>query len=288
MTDITTDLARTLVADQFPHWADLPLRPVARQGWDNRTFRLGDDLTVRLPSGAAYVPAIAKEDRHLPALAQHLPIPIPEPVATGRPTDAYPHPWSIRRWLPGTPLIDAEDIDQHQFALDLAAILRTLRSVPVEGPAGGAHSFHRGCHPSAYADHVQNALRTLEGTIDTRACQAIWDQAMATVWARPGVWFHGDIAVGNLLTEGGRLSALIDFGTCGTGDPACDLQIAWTYFTGPARRAFRDAVGLDEDTWARARGWTLWKALIMVAGTPGPEADTQARILADVIADPID
>jgi aminoglycoside phosphotransferase (APT) family kinase protein len=61
------------------------------------------------------------------------------------------------------------------------------------------------------------------------------------------------------------LSAVIDFGTCGVGDPVCDLVIAWTLFTGDSRAAFRAAVGLDPATWARARGWALWKALISLA-----------------------
>ncbi|MER7130604.1 hypothetical protein [Streptosporangium saharense] len=61
MTDITVDLVRALVAGQFPHWKDLPVRPVARQGWDNRTFRLGASLAVRLPSVEGYVAAVEEE-----------------------------------------------------------------------------------------------------------------------------------------------------------------------------------------------------------------------------------
>ena len=80
------------------------------------------------------------------------------------------------------------------------------------------------------------------------------------------MWFHGDVAAGNLLVSGGELSAVIDFGTSGVGDPACDLVIAWTLLEEPARRVFRRETGLDGDTWARARGWALWKALLGVSG----------------------
>jgi aminoglycoside phosphotransferase (APT) family kinase protein len=286
----TTAIVEALIADQFPHWAHLPVTPVPRQGWDNRTFRLGTDLSVRLPSAAAYVAAVAKEDQCLPALAAHLPLPVPEPVAIGRPSEAYPHPWSVRRWLEGETLLDAPDVDRGRLADDLGKILTILRAVPAAGgPAAGQHSFYRGCHPSAYADQVQRSLRLLEGAVDTEACQAVWDAGMRSVWARGPVWFHGDIAPGNLLTTDGVLSALIDFGTCGVGDPACDLQIAWTYFTGDERRRFRAAAGLDDATWARARAWTLWKALIMIAGISGTDDDgAQARNLAAVLADPID
>ncbi|GAA2146058.1 aminoglycoside phosphotransferase family protein [Glycomyces algeriensis] len=290
MTDITADLVTTLVADQFPQWAHLPVAPVPRQGWDNRTFRLGETLAVRLPSGPGYVAAVAKEDRALPVLAAHLPVPVPAPVATGTPSPEYPHPWSVRRWLDGEALMDAGDVDRSRLAADLGAILTELRHVPsAGGPAAGAHSFYRGCHPSAYADQVQESLRILAGTVDAAACTAVWESAMRTVWTGAPVWFHGDIAPGNLLTSGGALTALIDFGTCGVGDPACDLQIAWTYFTGPDRARFRDAAGLDDGTWARARAWTLWKALIMMSGVSGTDPEgVQAANLAQVLADPLD
>ncbi|PRY62345.1 aminoglycoside phosphotransferase family protein [Glycomyces artemisiae] len=289
MTEPTADLARALVAEQFPHWSHLPVEPVARQGWDNRTFRLGDELTVRLPTGPTYALAVAKEDRVLPLLAAHLPLPVPAPVATGAPSADYPHPWSVRRWLTGNTLQDS-DIDRTECARDLGAALTALRAVPAaDGPAAGRHSFYRGCHPSAYADEVQLALHRLDGEIDTAACEAVWDAGMRTVWQGPPVWFHGDVSPGNLLAEHGRLSALIDFGTCGTGDPASDLQIAWGYFDFEERRVFRAAAGLDAGTWARARAWTLWKALIMIAEVSGSDPDgVQRRILKAVLDDPLD
>jgi aminoglycoside phosphotransferase (APT) family kinase protein len=289
MVEPTADLARALVAEQFPHWAGLPVTPVERQGWDNRTFRLGDGLTVRMPTGPTYALAVAKEDRVLPVLARHLPVPVPEPVATGRPGEDYPHPWSIRRWLDGTTVQDSPDLDRVRLARDLGAVLTALRAAPAgEGPVAGHHSFYRGCHPSAYGDEVQRALERLGGTVDTDACEAVWAEGMRTVWQGPPVWFHGDIAVGNLLAADGRLSALIDFGTCGIGDPACDLQIAWGYFTGAERRVFREAAGLDDATWARARAWTLWKALVMIAGVSGTDPEgVQPRTLKEVLADPL-
>ncbi len=140
-----------------------------------------------------------------------------------------------------------------------------------------------------YGEQVRAALDTLGGTVDRAACERVWAEATATVWAGPGVWFHGDVAPGNLLVEGdGRLSAVIDFGTCGVGDPACDLVLAWTFLQPAARQVFRDAAGLDDDAWARARGWALWKALIVLAGSaaPGGRAEHE-RTLATVLADPV-
>ncbi|WP_392544409.1 phosphotransferase [Oryzobacter telluris] len=110
---------------------------------------------------------------------------------------------------------------------------------------------------------------------------------MASQWSADPVWFHGDVAVGNLLVRDGRLAAVIDFGTCGTGDPACDLVLAWTFCRGEEeRRVFADAVGLDDETWNRARGWALWKALITVVDPePRPSLDVQRAALEELLAD---
>jgi len=268
----TVGLVRALVAEQFPHWADLSVTPVARQGHDNRTFRLGDDLAVRLPAGADHAAAVQKEDRWLPVLAGHVAVAVPEVVATGGPGAGFPHPWSVRRWLPGAVLADAGPVDDERLGADLGRFLRELRRAPAaSGPAAGAHSFLRGRHPSSYDAEVRAALPRLDQAARA-ACVDIWARALATSWEGDPVWFHGDLAPGNVLLVDGRLSAVIDFGTCGVGDPACDLVIAWTGLDDAGRAAFRDAVDLDEGTWARARGWALWKALVT-----GPDSALRAE-----------
>ncbi|MFF2045571.1 aminoglycoside phosphotransferase family protein [Kitasatospora sp. NPDC058170] len=289
MTDITADLVRELVAEQFPQWSDLPVSPVEPQGWDNRTFRLGAELAVRLPSAEGYVAAVEKEDRSLPALARFLPLPVPEVVATGRPNGRYPFPWSVRRWLAGDTVAGATELDRTVLARDLGDVLTALREVPTEhGPAGGRHSYFRGCHPSVYGDQVETALATLGDTVDAVACEAVWANALTSAWPNAPVWFHGDVAPGNLLVTGGRLSAVIDFGTCGVGDPACDLVMAWTYFEGEERQVFRKAAGLSDEVWRRARGWALWKALATMGGLSGPDPEGfQTRVLAEVLHDPV-
>ncbi|PRX96841.1 aminoglycoside phosphotransferase family protein [Allonocardiopsis opalescens] len=289
MPEITAELVRTLIAAQFPQWSGLPIVPVERQGWDNRTFRLGDELAVRLPSGESYAAAVAKEDRWLPVLAKALPLPVPEVVATGRPGGGYPFPWSVRRWMSGETLADAHGVDRTALARDLGAFLTALRAVPAtRGPAAGRHCYWRGCHPSVYGDQVQDALVTLEDEVDAAACEDVWARALTSAWPQAPVWFHGDVAAGNLLAAGGGLSAVIDFGTCGVGDPACDLVMAWTYFEGHERQVFREAAGLSDDTWRRARGWALWKALATMGGLSSPDPDGfQNRVLAEVLADPV-
>ncbi|MFD7623053.1 phosphotransferase [Streptomyces sp. NPDC059802] len=92
------------------------------------------------------------------------------------------------------------------------------------------------------------------------------------------MWFHGDIGGNNLLVTDGKLSAVIDFVTSGIGDPACDLVIAWAML----REAFRHTVGQDDATWARARGWALWKSLLTLTQCPDPR-DGRVAIHLDVI-----
>ncbi|MFD4959572.1 aminoglycoside phosphotransferase family protein [Microbacterium sp. NPDC058389] len=284
---IDAALVSALVAEQFPHLADLPVRPVPRQGWDNRTFRLGDELTVRLPSAEGYAAAVEKEERALRFLDGRLPVSVPGVVAVGAPGPDYPFPWSVRRWLPGDTVAAASSLDQVALAEDVGGMLAALRALPTHaGAAAGRHSFYRGSHPSAYSDQVQTALERLD--VDAEACAGIWLTATTSAWECAPVWFHGDVAVGNLLTLEGRLSAVIDFGTCGVGDPACDLVLAWTHFRGEARTVFREAAGLDDATWRRARGWALWKSLVVLSGQSSPdEADEHRRILAEVLADPV-
>lgn len=286
--DIDERVVAELIEEQFPRWANMPVRAVARQGWDNRTFRLGDDLSVRLPRAEPYAAGVQKESRALDFLDGRLPVSVPSVVALGEPGRGYPLPWSIRRWLDGDTVDESAGLDRVRLAIDLGSLLRVLMSLPVDaGTAAGRHSFYRGSHPSAYSDEVQTALEQLHGRVDAERCRSVWLTATTSAWGSPPVWFHGDVAVGNLLVSDGRLSAMIDFGTCGVGDPACDLVMAWTYFEGDARDAFRDAVGLDAATWRRARGWALWKALVTLSSGSGPGADDSLRVLDEVLADPL-
>jgi len=286
---ISVDLVRRLVDSQFPQYAGLPVRPVRFDGWDNRTFHLGDELTVRLPSAEGYVPQVEKEHRWLPYLAPRLPLPIPTPVALGGPGEGYPFPWSIYGWLDGETADQGRVDDLEVFAADLAAFLTALQRVDATGgPTYGLHSAYRGGPLATYADEAMRAMAVLADELDLDAVSAVWEAAMASEWVRPPVWFHGDISMGNLLVRGGRLAAVIDFGTAGVGDPACETVIAWTRFTAASRAAFRAGLDLDSATWARGRGWALWKALIVLVGareTDPVTAAVQRRVIAEVVAD---
>ena len=275
---ITPVLVSRLVAAQFPRWASLPVTPVDLDGWDNTTFRLGEDLAVRLPSADPYVQQVNKEHRWLPLLAPQLPFAIPQPVAKGAPGCGFPRSWSVYRWLAGDHATVERVTDLERFATDLADFLAALYTADAGGgPAPGKHNFFRGGPLTTYDREARDAISTLHAEIDTDAATEVWESALSARWHGAPVWIHGDVTAANLLVAKGRLSAVIDFGCSAVGDPACDLTIAWTFFFGDSREAFRERLPLDDGTWARGRGWALWKALITLAKeleTNGAEADS--------------
>ncbi|WP_335939587.1 aminoglycoside phosphotransferase family protein [Streptomyces sp. PTD5-9] len=280
---IDAALVKRLIADQFPRWGHLPVVPVAVDGWDNRTYRLGDDMAVRLPTAAGYAPAVGKECDWLPRLAPALPVPVPTVLAKGAPGAEYPYPWSVRGWLPGETASPERVDDMTRFATGVAGFILALQRCDSRGgPPAGAHSGYRGASPAHYDDETRRCLAALSGRIDTVRATETWQAALDAEWRGTPVWFHGDVGGNNLLVTDGRLSAVIDFGTSGIGDPACDLVIAWTMLRDESREAFRHAVGQDDGTWARARGWALWKSLLTLTQCSGPE-DERVAVHLDVI-----
>ena len=287
--DIDAALARRLLVEQFPRWAALPIKRVELDGWDNRTFRLGSDMAVRLPSAEAYAAQVEKEHRWLPRLAPLLPLPIPVPLAMGMPAESFPWHWSVYRWLDGEVATIGSIDDLPLFATTLGRFLDVLQHIdPADGPPPGRHNFFRGGPLTTYDAQTRDTIAALHGKIDAHAATAVWEAALAATWHDAPVWVHGDVAPSNLLVREGQLSAVIDFGCSGVGDPACDLVIAWTVFSGESREEFRAALPLDAATWARGRGWALWKALITLAqhmNTNAIEASKARRVIDEVLAD---
>ena len=285
---LNVGLVQQLVATQFPQWAALPVQAAEPQGWDNRTFRLGTELSARLPSAQGYVAQVEKEHRWLPLLADSLSWPVPVPVALGQPGYGYPFPWSVYGWLAGQPAGTADLPDLCAFAADVARFLRDLQAVDSgDGPPAGAHSSYRGGPLVTYDEDTQECLTELDGWIDTEGARAVWNAALAAHEEVRPVWFHGDMAVNNLLVHEGRLVGVIDFGCCGVGDPACDLVLAWTLFSGESRTVFRAGLAADTRLWARARGWALWKALLQLREfrAAGGEVTAARRVLLEILED---
>ena len=240
-------------------------------------------MSIRLPSAAAYAEKVEKEQYWLPKLATQLPLPIPTPLAMGVPGEGYPYNWSIYSWIEGETVAPERISDMTKFATDLAYFLVALHKIDTtDGPIAGSHNFYRGGALSIYDAETRHAITTLTDKAYAESCKNVWDEALSSTWQGTPVWVHGDVAVGNLLVKNGHLSAVIDFGGMGIGDPACDLVMAWTFLEGEGREAFRAALNLDNATWARARGWALWKALCHPL--PGKEAEAR-HVIDEVIED---
>ena len=258
------DLVRRLLRSQFPEWAGLPVRRVESAGTDNALYRLGEDLVVRMPRVESALGQAEKERRWLPRLAPHLPLAIPTPIARGEPGEGYPWGWSVYGWLEGENATIDRITDRRLLAADLARFIAALQEIDsTGGPLAGSHNFYRGV-PLAMRDKpTRKALASCGGLIDTEAALAAWEASLhVPLWEDAPVWVHGDIQSGNLLAVDGQLSAVIDFGGLGVGDPAVDLIVAWNLLSADARPILREALDIDDATWLRGRGWALSVSLI--------------------------
>jgi aminoglycoside phosphotransferase (APT) family kinase protein len=251
-------LVRGLLVDQFPEWAELPLRRVEPSGTVNAIFRLGEELSVRLPRHRGPTRPGSVGLDWLPRLAPLVPLEIPVPVGQGRPGEGYPWFWEVHTWLDGE-TVPVEEIDAIQAARDLAALVAALQRVdPTGGPPG------RGIPLAERADQITGWFDRFDGDPGAREQ---WERIVATVppWDGPPVWHHGDLDCRNWLVRDRRISGVIDWEAMGVGDPACDVMVAWKLHSAAARDAFREALPTDDATWGRARGWAVSQAVAALA-----------------------
>lgn len=281
-------LVRRLVGGQFPRWAGLAVKRVPSGGTVNAMYRLGEDLVVRLPLVAGGAGDVVLEREWLPRLASRLPVAVPEVLAAGEPAEGYPWPWSVGRWLAGkNPEADALS-EPVRLAQDLAEFVAAMRKIDLPG----APEAHRGGPLASLDVETRASIEALRGIpeedVDCDAVTAVWEEALRAPGAGSRVWLHADLMPGNLLVDGGRLTAVIDFGCLGVGDLACDLFPAWNLLPVEAREVFREALAVDDATWVRGRGRTLSQALIALPyyRTSNPAMANNARhVIREVLAE---
>lgn len=259
---------KKLIADQFKEYRELEIKKIKLQGHDNTTFKLGADLLIAFPNGPQYAKRVSKYYHFLPEVQKKVSIRIPQIVHVGEPADLYPYQWTIGKWIEGVStnfLIDS--IDLSQFAFQLASELKSFKEIYFDSidMIPSQDNWWRGGDLRIYHGEVIDSLKILGNSVDGDRINKIFSQALASKWQGNGIFVHGDIALGNSIYKDNALFGLIDFGTMVIGDPACDLMIAYTVFEGSSRKIFQDTVQYDKDTWMRAMGWTLWKAVIELA-----------------------
>jgi aminoglycoside phosphotransferase (APT) family kinase protein len=253
---------RRMLREQHPDLADLPLRRLGA-GWDTEVFRLGRDLTVRVPRRALGAQLIGTELAWLPGLAGTLPLPVPAPVRAGTPTDDYPWPWSVCRYVPGRPI--GADVPGGRSAPQAAAALAGfLSALHVPAPPGAPRNTYRGVPLADRAEAFARALAAVPAHQRPAAGQA-WRRALAAPPPGRDTWLHGDLHGLNVLAQRGRLTGVIDFGDLCVGDPATDLACAWLLLDAPGRRHLRALLDRPDGDWERGRGWALYLAVMFAA-----------------------
>lgn len=284
--DIDINLVNRLLSKQFPQWSHLEVKQVISAGTDNALYRLGEDMVIRLPRIEKAAKHIEKESVWLPQIASFLPVAIPKPLVKGAPDEEYPYSWSVYNWLEGeNPTVESVKQNPGILAKDLAEFINALHNVKLtDGPPA-----RRGAPLQTQDAAARKAIEELHGMIDTDTVTAIWNESLQVPqWSESAVWVHGDLMPMNLLVQNARLSAVLDFGGLGTGDPACDLIPAWNFLPSSVRNDFRSVLHVDDATWLRGRGWALSIALVQLPyykDTNPVMADNARHTIREVIAD---
>jgi aminoglycoside phosphotransferase (APT) family kinase protein len=264
---VTPDLARALLRLQHTDLAALPISTL-ENGWDNVMLRLGDDLALRMPRRAVSALLILKEQAWLPVLAPRLPLPVPAPLRTGEPALGYPYAWSVTPFFEGDPAdLAPPDPDQ---AGALAAFLKALHQpAPEQAPPNPYRGVALAERTAAFDGRLAEAER-LRGPLPA-GLRRVWTAASAAPIDAPRTWLHGDLHGRNVLTRGGRLAAVIDWGDLAAGDPACDLAAIWMLLPqSDARARALAAYRPSAASELRARGWAALMGVMLASITDNP------------------
>lgn len=264
--DVTADMVRRLVDDQFPQWRHLPLRDVVSEGTVNAIFRVGDDLVARFPlrgldaaEARAWLESEAAAARELAAVS---PVPTPVPVALGDPGHGYPLPWAVQTWLPGRVVTLDDPGASVAFADDLAGFIVSLRAADT-----GGRRFSGSGRGGDLQDHdawMEICFRESDALLDVARLRGLWRELRRLPRTSPDVMSHGDLIPGNVLVRDGRLAGVLDGGGFGPADPALDLVSAWHLLGREPRERLRHVLACSDVEWARGMAWAFQQAMGLV------------------------
>ncbi|WP_380172226.1 aminoglycoside phosphotransferase family protein [Kineococcus sp. DHX-1] len=258
-------LVRALVRSQRPDLAGLPILD-AGGGTDNTMFRLGQAHVARFPRTPEKVVPLRKELTWLPRLGPHLPQPVPTPVHAGQPDTDYPFPWAVFEWIPGDDAGAGQITDWACYGRDMARFVTALHSTDLMGATRrGDLDWYRGGRVQQLEDRVAACFTEVRARsrvdphldLDVDRLERLWSAALELPDpVAPHVWLHGDLRPANVLTRNGQLCAVLDFGALSVGWPDVEHVVAWD-MPAAGRTTYRQVLGVDALTWARARAWAI-------------------------------
>ena len=275
--DITPELIRELLQAQHPDLADLPLAYLS-EGWDNIMFRLGDEMTVRLPRRAKAADLLKNEQDWLPILTKDFPIPTPIPIRNGQPTDFYPWHWSVLPWFKGT-TANLQQPDDDQVDVFVECLKKLHHPAPNNAPTNP----YRGVPLVEGAEKIEERLTRLKANTNfiTPKIKKIWKEATEAPYATENCWLHGDLHTRNILVHEGKISGIIDWGDMTSGDVANDLVPIWMLWENPkTRQRALDAYEVTPEILVRAKGWLIYFCAVLLDSglVDNPEHAEMGRI----------
>ena len=258
---ITLELVSQLIHQQFPHFSNLPLKPVQSMGTVNAIYRLGKEHYVRLPLMKEYEMSLQKEIMILSTIKKHVSLPIPNPIGIGQPTNDYPLTWAIYEWLPGD-TYDSNLVEEDLTAKTLARFVNELQLMPITdtAPKAGRKALLE------LNEQTILAIHQCSGDIDVEKTLIAWKELVNTTpWNQKPVWIHSDLLKPNLLIHQQQLRAIIDFGSSGIGDPAFDMTPAWDVLTtDKGQQLFKEQVNVTDEVWLRGKAYALHQAALII------------------------
>ena len=263
---IDVDVARAMIADQFPEYRHVPVVPIAATGTENAIFRIGSDLSARFPlrsaTAAKQAERLQQEATAMEEFARHCPVATPQPIAIGKPGPRYPMPWLLQSWVDGEVATHDSHAASDTFALGLADLIRSLRSADTRGRRFDRQG--RGGHFPDHDDWMSICLDNSQGLLDVDRLRGLWARLRALPRSAADIMNHGDLIPANLLVRGEHLVGVLDCGGFGPADPALDLVAAWHLHDRDRREIVRSRLGSDDVEWKRGAAWAFQQAMGLV------------------------
>lgn len=250
---IDADIARSMIAEQFPVYRHEPIEPLRGAGTDHAIFRIGTSVAARFPlrpeDASACAERLRGEAAAMSEFARHSPFPAPRPIGLGRPGPRYPLPWSLQSWIDGTVATPDGVSASAVFARDLARLIAALRAAETQGRRFDGAG--RGGHLPDHDPWIETCFKESAGLLDVPRLREMWARLRDLPRSGPDVMCHKDLIPANLLVGGEHLVGVLDAGKFGAADAALDLVAGWHLLDRERRAILRDRLGSGPVEWKR-------------------------------------